>query len=181
MGLEIDENLVEIMQIATERAISKLFKEHDENFYYCSLITTGEGLCPIISAWSVETLDKVASENDDVEEAKYYLKWSYAETPYFAYGEEFFYDVKNVFIERMKKLKTEEERSKEVQVRINSMEKVMHNLDVKGIFGRGTQRNNIVINAEFMPPDYTNTERALRLNPHEALREWLEDVAEDIE
>ena len=103
MGLEIDENLVEIMQIATERAISKLFKEHDENFYYCSLITTGEGLCPIISAWSVEALDKVASENEDAEEAKYYLKWSYAETPYFAYGEEFFNDVKSVFIEIMKK------------------------------------------------------------------------------
>ena len=181
MDLEIDEDLVEIIQIATESALLKLFKEHNEKFYYCSLITTGEGLCPIISAWSVEALDRVASENDDVEEAKYFLKWSYSETPYFAYGEEFFKYVKAVFAERMNKLKTAEERDKEIQVRINSMEKVMHNLDAKGIFGQGTKRLNIVINAEFMPPDYTNTERALRLNPQEALKEWLEEAAEDIE
>lgn len=80
----------------------------------------------------------------------------------------------------MNKLKKAEERQREVQVRINSMEKVMHNLDVKGMFGRGKQRLDIVINAEFMTPDYTNTERALRLNPQEALNEWLEEIAEDI-
>ena len=56
----------------------------------------------------------------------------------------------------------------------------MHNLDEKGIFGYGKQRLGIVINAKFMPPDYTNTERALRLNPHDALVEWLEEIAEDI-
>ena len=178
--MEIDENLVQIIQIATENALLKLFEEHKEKFYYCSLITTGEGLCPIISAWSVEALERVANESDDTEEAKYYLKWSYAETPYFAYGEDFFKDVKSVFVERMNKLKTAEERQREVQVRINSMEKVMHNLDVKGMFGRGKQRLDIVINAEFMPPDYTNTQRALRLNPQEALNEWLEEIAEEI-
>ncbi|RKM55777.1 DUF4303 domain-containing protein [Butyrivibrio sp. X503] len=178
MKLEIDEKLVEIIQSATEKALLKLFEEHNESFYYCSLITTGEGLCPIISAWSKEALERVANESDDVEEAKYYLKWSYSETPYFAYGEEFFEDVNNVFIDRMNKLKTSEEMHREVQLRINSMEKVMHNLDAKGMFGRREQRLNIVINAEFMPPDYTNTERALRLNPQEALKEWLEEAAE---
>ena len=178
MNLEIDEKLVEIIQSATENALIKLFEEHDESFYYCSLITTGEGLCPIISAWSMEALERVANESGDVEEAKYYLKWSYSETPYFAYGEEFFEDVRNVFIDRMNKLKTAEERQREVQLRINSMEKVMHNLDAKGMFGQGEQRLNIVINAEFMPPDYTNTERALRLNPQETLKEWLEEAAE---
>ena len=45
----------------------------------------------------------------------------------------------------MNKLKKAEERQREVQVRINSMEKVMHNLDVKGMFGRGKQRLDIVI------------------------------------
>ena len=113
MNLEIDEKLVEIIQSATENALIKLFEEHDESFYYCSLITTGEGLCPIISAWSMEALERVANESGDVEEAKYYLKWSYSETPYFAYGEEFFEDVKNVFIDRMNKLKTAEERQRD--------------------------------------------------------------------
>ncbi|HCJ14579.1 MAG TPA: hypothetical protein DHV77_05050 [Erysipelotrichaceae bacterium] len=180
MELKIDEELIRVIQIATEKAVLKLFKEHKEKFYYCSLITTGEGLCPIISAWSREALEKTASKYVDTEEAKYYLKWSYAETPYYAFGEEFFTDVKKIFTERTKALKTAEEKQREVQLRINSMERAMHNLDEKGIFGYGKQRLGIVINAEFMPPDYTNTERALRLNPHEALVEWLEEIAEDI-
>lgn len=180
MELEIDEQLVEIIQNATQKALSKLFGEHKEKFYYCSLITTGEGLCPIISAWSNEALERVASEEDDVEEAKYYLKWSYDETPYFAYGEDYFEDVNKVFLKRMRVLATEKDKEKEIQLRINSMEKVMHNLDVKGMFGRGEERLGIVINAEFMPPDFTNTERALRLNPREALNEWLEEIAEEL-
>lgn len=180
MNLETDEILVELIQAATEKALNKLFKEHKERFYYCSLITTGEGLCPIVSAWSEEALERVAREEEEVEEAKYYLKWSYAETPYFAYGEEYFVEVNKVFLERMRKLTTENEKDNEIQLRINSMEKVMHNLDMKGMFGKGEQRLDIVINAEFMPPDYTNTERALRLNPKDALNEWLEEIAEEI-
>lgn len=180
MELEIDEMLVEIIQNATYRAISKLFEEHNEKFYYCSLITTGEGLCPIISAWSYEALERVANERDNVEEAKYYLKWSYDETPYFAYGEEYFEDVNRIFLERMRILVTEKEKDREIQLRINSMEKVMYNLDVNGMFGKGDERLGIVINAEFIPPDFTNTERALRLNPREALNEWLEEIAEEL-
>ena len=136
-------------------------------------------MCPIISAWSIEALERVTSEEDDVEETKYYLKWSYDETPYFAYGEEYFEDVNKVFLERMRVLTTEQEKDKEIQLRINSMERVMRNLDMNGMFGNGEERLGIVINAEFMPPDYTNTERALRLNPREALNEWLEEIAEE--
>ena len=102
MELEIDEMLVELIQNATQKALDKLFEEHKEKFYYCSLITTGEGLCPIISAWSYEALERVANEEEDVEEAKFYLKWSYDETPYFAYGEEYFEDVNKVFLDRMR-------------------------------------------------------------------------------
>lgn len=180
MKLEIDDFLVEIIQDATYKAIKKLFQDHKEKFYYCSLITTGEGLCPIISAWSEEALERTAKEEQDVEKAKYYLKWSYAETPYYAYGEEYFEDVNRVFLERMRKLTTEKERDREIQLRINSMEKVMYNLDMDGIFGQGKERLGIVINAEVMPPDFTNTERALRLNPREALNEWLEEIAEEL-
>jgi len=119
MQLETDEMLVELIQNATQNALSKLFREHKEKFYYCSLITTGEGLCPIISAWSNEALERVANEEDDVAEAKFYLKWSYDETPYFAYGEEYFQDVNKVFLQRMRALTTEKEKDKEIQLRIN--------------------------------------------------------------
>lgn len=179
MELEIDKNLVKIIQDATKKALSKLFIEHKESFYYCSLITTGEGLCPLISAWSKEALEREANKTDDVDEAKFYLKWSYSESPYFAYGEEYFEDVNREFLERMRVLRTEIDKDKEILLRINSMEQVMHNLDMEGLFGRGEKRLGIVINAEFMPPDFTNTERALRLNPREALNEWLEEIAEE--
>ena len=56
----------------------------------------------------------------------------------------------------------------------------MHNLDVNGMFGNGVKRLGIVINAEFMSPDFTNTERALRLKPREALDEWLEKIAKEL-
>lgn len=180
MQLEIDESLVFMIQKATKKAFTQLFQEHNENFYYCSLITTGEGLCPIISAWSEEALENAVKDVADVEEARYDLKWSYAESPYFAYGEEYFEEVKKVFSERMKQCTTDDEKEKEVLLRINSMERVMHNLDKEGIFGKGKKRLDIVINAEFMPPDYTNTERAFRLNPKEALKQWLEEMAEEI-
>ena len=180
MKQEIDDKLVELIQQATQKALSKLFQEYKETFYYCSLITSGEGLCPVISAWSKEALERVASKEEDVEEAKYYLKWSYAESPYFAYGEEYFGEVNRVFGERMRKLTTDKERDREVRLRINSMERVMYNLDKKGLFGLGEKRLGIVINAEFMPPDFTNTERAVRLNPQEALEEWLEEAAEEM-
>lgn len=47
-------------------------------------------------------------------------------------------------------------------------------------FGEGDTRNNIVINVELMLPDYNNTLRAMRLNPSEALSDWLSEAAEPI-
>ena len=67
---------------------------------------------------------------------------------------------------------------KEYDIRLNSMEEVMASLDKEGIFGSGERRKNMVVLAEVRPPDYTNTERALRLNSRETLKEWLEEVAE---
>ena len=179
MELKIDNYLVEIIQNATEEAVSRLFQEHREKFYYCTLITTGEALCPVLSAWSQEALEREVQGEPNREELLDYLKWSYADSPYFAYGEEFFEAVKRTFIERWRELSTAEERIAEIEVRLNSMEQAMRNLDKKGLFGSGLQRLNIVINVEVMPPDYTNTRRAIRLNPEEAISEWLIEIAEE--
>jgi Domain of unknown function (DUF4303) len=59
------------------------------------------------------------------------------------------------------------------------MEQAMAVLDREGFFGKGDARSAVVINAEVMPPDYGNTERGLRLNPKEALTEWLGEIAEE--
>jgi hypothetical protein len=62
--------------------------------------------------------------------------------------------------------------------RLDAMEAGMAQLDREGLFGEGAERAGIVINVEVMPPDRTNVERARRLNPPEALVEWLSEAAE---
>ena len=61
---------------------------------------------------------------------------------------------------------------------LDTMERVMSELDRQGVFGSGQRRDDMLINAEVMPPDYSNTQRALRLNKEENIRGWLETVAE---
>lgn len=180
MNLKVEPEMVKVIETATRKACADLFDKYQENFYYCSLITDGGAHTPILSAWSYEALERESLKEKDPKEAKYYLKWSYADSPYFAYGEEFFDEVKEFFNKRPMPLDNDDEYMKEYQIRLNSMEKAMANLDAEGIFGIGSKRRKIVINAEVMPPDFTNTERALRLNPKEALVEWLKEIAEEI-
>lgn len=176
-----DITMVSMIESAARSAFERLFAEHEENFYYCSLITTGDGLCPIVSAWSREALERAAQMELNPDEAKHYLKWSYCDSPYFAFGEEFFSGVAELFAQRSCSLTDAQAIDEEVSLRISSMEEAMRRLDGSGLFGCGEKRLAMVINAEFMPPDYTNTQRALRLNPPEALVRWLEEAAEPIE
>ncbi len=66
----------------------------------------------------------------------------------------------------------------EVDLRLRAMETAMSRLDSESLFGTGPQRLQIVVNVEVMPPDFTNTERARRLNPPGAIREWLGEAAD---
>ena len=101
--------------------------------------------------------------------------------PYFAYGEEYFSEVSKLFLENIERMEDMDEDTyeQEFDLLLHIMECVMAELDEEGLFGSGEQRKKIVVNAEVMPPDYTNTERALRLNPPEALTDWLEECAEE--
>ena len=56
----------------------------------------------------------------------------------------------------------------------------MSTLDEQGVFGMGARRKCMLINAEVMPPDYTNTLRALRLNEKDDIKVWLQEAAEDV-
>ncbi|MCM1179100.1 MAG: DUF4303 domain-containing protein [Clostridium sp.] len=52
-------------------------------------------------------------------------------------------------------------------------------LDSSGIFGTGKEREGVVINVELAPPDGSEYNRALRLNPSSALlSEYLETCEE---
>ena len=183
-----DKVLVALLKEAVGKAFKDLFKEHpDEHFYYCTLVLMNGQGCPVVSAMSEEVLEKLVQE--DVKKYGYstsvsreFLKWSFADSPYCIYGEQYFSEVEKMIASR--DLDENGERltgdrfMKEYDIRMNSMEEVMASLDKEGIFGSGERRKNMVVLAEVRPPDYTNTERALRLNSREALKEWLEEVAE---
>jgi len=182
MSQAIDVELVSKIESAAEKALNRLFAEHNESFYYITLITFGECVCPFISAWSVEALDREAGKSEDPEKAKYYLKWDYAASPYCSFGyEEYFGELREIFDQRTSMLDDNDDDAYELEmdIRLNSMEQAMHDLDQKGLFGQGENRSRIVINAEYMPPDNDNVERAKRLNPEASLKEWLEVFAED--
>ena len=166
---------------ATKTAFTELFKEHDEFFYYCTLVTTGEGNCPYISAWSWQALKNFKDWECIPDEEIIDYKWSYADSPYCAYGWEYFKEVEEyVVANKPKNIDDEEDWSSWENALLSTMETVMSTLDEQGVFGMGARRKSILVNAEVMPPDYTNTMRALRLNKKEDIRIWLREAAKDV-
>ena len=168
--------LTDALRDATRAAVTALFQEHqEEHFYYCSLITTGEGLAPNLTAWSTEALDS-ASNGDPV--ARSELKWSYADSPYYCYGEQHFSRVRDIF-EKLDELGAKDHSTpSNYELKMSAMVSAMRQLDKEGLFGTGRRRNDIVVNVECMPPDQSNTVRAKQLNPPTALSEWLSEAAE---
>jgi hypothetical protein len=143
----------------------------DQHFYYFSLITCGEALAPFVSAWSRESVVIVAEKESVPVD---YLKWSYAESPFCFFAEERFEKVRELF-----RLRPEPDDAAEVDLRMAAMEGALSRLNREGAFGIGQTRNEIVVLVEVMPPDFTNAQRARRLNPAEALADWLAEAAEE--
>jgi hypothetical protein len=172
-----DPALSEAMYRAAKSAFQALFRAHPEHFYYCSLVTSGMANVPGLTAWSKEALHAAVSNESDPEGAMRDLKWSYGESPYFCFGEEYFRPVEALLLGRPRL--DEGVWEEEFDLRLEAMEAAMRRLDEEGVFGSGTQRERVLINVEVMPPDWTNTERAKRLNPPEALRDWLAENSEE--
>lgn len=166
---------------AVKNSFSELFRKYNEKFYYCTLIMA-ECSTPFISAWSEEALERFLTEHNlqnDEENISLY-KWSYADSPYCGYGyERYFKQVENLFEACFNDI-SDCEWNNMFGVWISCMEDVMLVLDNDGLFGVGKRRNEIFVNAEVIPPDYSNTERAIRLNriASTVLKEWLEGAEE---
>ena len=160
---------------ATQKAFLKLF-ENGEHYYYCVLLTTGEALPPCIAAWSVEALERFVNENAIPEEEIPYYKYSFADSPYYAFGyEEYFQQVKQLFEQRDSLIdyNNEEQWNEEYNLRLAAMVYAMKKLDETGIFALNQPREQVYINVELMPPDDTDIERALSLNNPDNIGEWL--------
>lgn len=168
--------LVDEIAIATEKSFLSLF-QNQEVFYYCALVTTGEAVAPVISAWSWEALENIA-EKTTQEDAEL-IKWSYADSPYWNFGCENFDTVKKLLNDRVLDYTDEIKWFKEVDFRLEAMVLAMEQIDEKGIFSLNQSRNKVYVNVEVMPPDETNTIRALRLNKRENILDWLSEAAEE--
>lgn len=167
--VKYDKKLVEAFVTALTNSFSSLKKTHKERFYYYAFVFD-EGLRPYISAWSYEALEKSIAENEITDEERNWWKWDFSDSPYAVYGyDDFFNEVKELLDERQKALSIDELYDKEWKIRISSMEEAMKRLDRTGIFGAGDERTNVVINVETAPPDGSEYNRALRLNPESPL------------
>ncbi|GAA2605054.1 hypothetical protein GCM10010399_40130 [Dactylosporangium fulvum] len=161
-----EQELADAVVAATRTAVTELFQRYPTHrFYYLSLITTGEVHPPCLSAWSHEALHAVGDDPD--------LRWSYADSPFNLFGAQHFAKVRRLCEGRGA------DTDAEADLRLRAMESAMSRLDREGLFGRGAARDGVVVNVEVMPPDFTNTERALRLNPPQALTGWLAEAAAD--
>lgn len=174
-----NKELVEAFVKAAGNAFSSLKETHKEQFYYYAFIFD-EGLHPYISAWSYEALEKAMIEDEITDDEKSWWKWDYSDSPYAVYGyEEFFNEVNELLDQRADKLSEDELYDVEWNIRVDSMEETMKRLDQLGLFGTGEDRKNVVINVEIAPPDGSEYDRALRLNPVSALlSEYLESCEE---
>lgn len=170
-NLEFDE-IVNELERAVTFSVNELFENHqNEDFYYISLITSGEGFAPILTAWSYQELSRVANKGEEDD-----LKWSYADSPYTMYRNPYFERI-NIMLDNRN---TDELSDSEFNFRINAMVKAMKQADEKGVFGSGENRLNLLLNVEVMPPDSGNVERAIQLNPENSkiLPIWIEEAGE---
>ncbi|EMI24361.1 DUF4303 domain-containing protein [Rhodopirellula europaea] len=162
----VDELTASVVDAAT-LAFRKLFAT-GETFYYCVLITTGEALPPCIAAWSHESLAR--SDQPELD------RWHYADSPFLDFGAEHFAPVRDLWLARP--AIGDGNWNAEYELRLTALESAMRNLDSMGVFGSGESRRTLMINVEVVPPDHTNTERAIRLNPPESIAQWIAEAAE---
>ena len=175
-----ESELCEAIVAATRKAVKQLFVEHPGEYYYLTLVTSGEAYSPVVAAWSKEALSAAmarpqgGSDPDD-------LKWSYADSPYYCYGKEHFSRVEELFNARPQIDSVEDVAwLAEYELRLRAMEAALAQLDRQGLFGERKDRGGMLINVEVAPPDLSNTLRACRLNPQNgrSFREWIEEAAE---
>ncbi|MBQ8967692.1 DUF4303 domain-containing protein [Ruminococcus sp.] len=176
-----DEKLVKAFQEAFRNSVNALKGEHDERFYYYAFIFD-EGMHPYISAWSEEAYEKSLIDDRVSEEDKGWWKWDYADSPYCAYGyDEYFGETAKFLDERAEGMTEDDLFDKDWYVRMESMEEALKRLDAEGFFGRGAEREKVIVNVEQAPPDGREKERAVRLNPTTALLEDYLEYCEDEE
>ena len=176
--MEFKQEYYNKLYTACKNTFEELFNNNKETFYYCTLTITGDGLTPVISAWSYEALDRQCNGNQD---EIHDIKWSYADSPYYAFGYEKFEEVTQLLAERREILKTTKiDWECEVEMYLDVMQNTMEMLDNEGVFSVNQKRNEVLVATEIMPPDGSCTIRVKKLNNNGTaiFQEWLQEIAE---
>ena len=175
-------NLETILAVAARQAFTELFATHLERFYYCSLITSGDATRPATAAWSLEALARAIDTGEIDRPGGSRLEWGPQYSPYLDFGVEHFDEVTATFAARDQAIAGADDDAweQEYGLRLGAMEGAMRTLDREGVFGTGASRADMVVLVEVLPPDWTNAERARRLNPRSGpqLHAWLDENAE---
>jgi hypothetical protein len=168
-----ESELTQMTYLAAKMAFLDLFKVHPGTYYYCSLVTYGLADGPALSAWSYEALAECVARSENPGQAIVWLKWSYADSPYFCFRDDLFEPIRQAFEARGGL--GSDNWQEEYNTRMRIMESAMRLADQDGVFGTSEARSKLVVAVEVMPPDWTNTERVKRLNPPEAVAIWLSE------
>jgi len=143
MAIPSEAELTDATYHALRNALDELLATHPgHHFYYCALITSGDGVAPGLAVSSKEGLaDAVqnAGRGPDVERE---LKWSYSDSPFYPVGHNYFDRVRALFDARPQPdfadpVAWERERD----LRLRAMERAMARADADGIFGHGAKRD----------------------------------------
>ena len=168
------EALSPLIYKCAKEAFLELFK-NKEHHYNCVLLAPAEGYAPILSAWSYEALDREIPKHP--KEEIWLYKWNFADSPYYAFGEEYFKPVQSLLdtYPSILEMEDEDEIEREFELRISAMVQAMQKLDQEGIFSINQPREQVYINVECIPNDNSDVDRALLLNEAKNIQEWLKD------
>nr|WP_314804175.1 DUF4303 domain-containing protein [uncultured Capnocytophaga sp.] len=168
------EALSQLIYKCAKEAFLELFK-NKEHYYNCVLLALAEGYAPILSAWSYEALDREIPKHP--KEEIWLYKWNFADSPYYAFGEEYFKPVQSLLdtYPSIFDMEDEDEIEREFELRVSAMVQAMQKLDQEGIFSINQPREQVYINVECIPNDNSDVDRALLLNEAKNIQEWLKD------
>jgi len=104
-------------------------------------------------------------------------KWNFADSPYYAFGEEYFKPVQSLLdtYPSIFEMEDEDEIEREFELRVSAMVQAMQKMDQEGIFSINQPREQVYINVECIPNDNSDVDRALLLNEAKNIQEWLKD------
>jgi uncharacterized protein DUF4303/putative pyrroloquinoline-quinone binding quinoprotein/WD40 domain-containing protein len=181
-----DTVLTEAIADAARRAFTQVRAEHPaENFYCFALFASGvvgviEPTCMGEQALREAAQDAVdsAGSGGSLATRLTQLRWSPVDTPYYLHGEEHFAEVQRLLDARPDPYELDDDAAEaEVHARLEACFDALARLDREGLFGRGTDRDRVLVTVLQGDQSQGSLLRdARRLNPATVLQRLADDL-----